>query len=167
MTLEKVREVGPPRGFTRKFYRAPIALYRLGLGRLFGKRFILIEHTGRVSGLGRRAVVEVLRHDETNDEYVVASGFGKGADWYQNLIANPRAKVQVGKRRAEVVARPLPGERRERELVEYGRANPKAAHFVAKLMGHRHDGSDEDLRALGRLVPLLALEVQPESAPTR
>ena len=164
MTLEKIRDVGVPKGFSRRFYRAPIALYRLGLGRWLGKRFILIEHTGRVSGLAREVVVEVLRHDAEKDAYIVASGFGEGADWYRNLIATPRARIQVGGRRAEVVARALPVEEREHELVDYGGRNPAAAQFVAKLMGYRHDGSEEDLRALGRLLPLLLLEVQGEPA---
>ncbi|MCP4005079.1 MAG: nitroreductase family deazaflavin-dependent oxidoreductase [bacterium] len=165
MSLEKVREVKVPRGLTRRLYRAPIALYRLGLGGLLGKRFILIEHTGRVSGLTRRAVVEVLRYDAVRDEFIIASGFGEGADWYKNLIATPRASIQSGSRRVQVVANPLPVERRERELLDYGQRNPEAAKFVAKLMGYRHDGTDEDLRALGRLLPLLVLDVQDGTVP--
>ncbi|MAE94235.1 MAG: nitroreductase [Deltaproteobacteria bacterium] len=166
MTLEKVREVGPPQGLSRWLYRAPITLYRLGLGGLLGSRFLLIEHRGRVSGLERRAVVEVLRHDEERETYIVASGFGEGADWYKNLLATPRATIQVGRRRLAIVASPLPVEAREREMVDYGARNPAAARFVAKLLGYRHDGSEEDLRALGRVLPLLALESEKE-APAR
>ena len=160
MTLKQVREVVPPRGLRRRLYRAPIALYQLGLGRLLGKRFLLLEHTGRVSGKRRRAVVEVLRYAHEHDEFIVASGFGKDADCYKNLIANPLAKIQVAGRRAEVEARPLPVEQRERELVDYGRRNPRAARLVAKLLGYRHDGTDDDLQALGRLLPLLGLKVR-------
>jgi hypothetical protein len=45
--------------FNRFMMRAPIALYRVGLGGLLGKRFLLLEHTGRKSGLTRRTALEI------------------------------------------------------------------------------------------------------------
>jgi hypothetical protein len=39
--------------FTRLAMRAPIGLYRVGLGGLLGTRFLLLEHVGRSSGPAR------------------------------------------------------------------------------------------------------------------
>jgi len=43
----------------RAVARAPIRVYGAGYGFLFGARVLLLEHTGRVSGLPRYVVVEV------------------------------------------------------------------------------------------------------------
>jgi hypothetical protein len=46
----------------RKFVRAPIYLYKLRLGFLFGHRMLLLEHIGRKSAARRYAVLEVVDH---------------------------------------------------------------------------------------------------------
>ena len=51
----------PPRGLKRLFLRAPIWCYRLELGWIPGKRFLLLTHTGRKSGLEALLVLH-LRH---------------------------------------------------------------------------------------------------------
>ncbi len=38
--------------------RAPIGPYRIGLGGLLGRRFLLLEHVGRRSGLPRHTVID-------------------------------------------------------------------------------------------------------------
>ena len=45
----------PPTGLARVFFRAPITLYRLHLGRLLGGRFLLLNHVGRVSHQPRQS----------------------------------------------------------------------------------------------------------------
>ncbi|MEZ4679799.1 MAG: nitroreductase family deazaflavin-dependent oxidoreductase [Caldilineaceae bacterium] len=85
----------PPTGISRFLFRLPIQLYRLHLGWLLGRRFVLINHIGRKSGQVRQVVVEVVRHDQTTDSYIVCSGFGRQAQWYQNLLATPAVTIQV------------------------------------------------------------------------
>lgn len=48
---KQLRERKPPTGLSRILFRAPIWLYRRGLGWLLGKRFLLINHIGWKSGL--------------------------------------------------------------------------------------------------------------------
>ena len=50
--LEKIREPKPPSGLKLKLFRLVIYLYRWELGFLLRERFILLQHRGRVSGLG-------------------------------------------------------------------------------------------------------------------
>ncbi|MEO2169431.1 MAG: hypothetical protein ABGY42_15180 [bacterium] len=53
--MQRIREVRPPIGLKRLFFRLPIRLYQLRLGRLLGGRFVLLHHIGRKSGLARQA----------------------------------------------------------------------------------------------------------------
>lgn len=80
---------------TRWAARLPVPLFRAGFGFVFLGRLLLLEHRGRVSGERRYAVIEAVEH-ESRDRIVVASGLGPGAQWYQNLRAEPRCGVSVG-----------------------------------------------------------------------
>lgn len=158
MTLRKLREANPPRGWSRRFYRAPIFLYRLGLGGLLGRRFLLLHHVGRRSGLPRQAVLEVLRHDPATDACIIASGFGERADWFCNLMAQPEARIELGRKTIDIEAERLPMDEAGCEMLDYGQRNPRAARFIANLIGYEHDGTDEDLRALAKILPLVRLQ---------
>lgn len=91
---------------TRWFVRAPIKLYRARLGFLLGHRMLMLEHTGRTSGLSRQVVLEVVERPAA-DTYVIVSGFGERAQWYRNILAEPAVHVSVGARR-HVPARATP-----------------------------------------------------------
>jgi deazaflavin-dependent oxidoreductase (nitroreductase family) len=111
---------------TRALVRAPIWVYRARLGFLFGSRLLMLEHTGRATGIPRQVVLEVIDHPDP-DTYVVASGFGRRAQWFRNVRANPRVRVQVrGRGPRPATARVLgPGEA-GRVLAAYRRRHPRA-----------------------------------------
>ncbi|WP_082948054.1 MULTISPECIES: nitroreductase family deazaflavin-dependent oxidoreductase [unclassified Mycobacterium] len=99
--------------------RAPIWLYKARAGALFGSRLLMLEHVGRKSGAARYVVLEVVGHSSP-DTYVVASGFGRKAQWFRNIHANPRVRVYAGShapRRA--TARILGQEEADRALAAY------------------------------------------------
>ncbi|WP_253900550.1 nitroreductase family deazaflavin-dependent oxidoreductase, partial [Mycobacterium asiaticum] len=77
---------------SRKLVRAPIWIYRARAGALFGSRMLMLEHIGRTSGMPRYVVLEVVDHPRP-DTYVVPSGFGRKAQWFRNIEANPRVRV--------------------------------------------------------------------------
>jgi deazaflavin-dependent oxidoreductase (nitroreductase family) len=145
-----------PRGLTRALARLPIQLYRARLGWLMGKRFLMLTHTGRVSGLPRQVVLEVVRHDPATDSYVVASAWGEKSDWYRNICKTPAVVINVGRRRLEVVAERLPQEEAVRELADYVRRYPVAARSLARLMGYPMNDLETDFPALGSQLPLIA-----------
>ncbi len=152
----------PPSGWRRYLWRAPIHLYRVGLGPLMGKRFLLLNHIGRKTGLPRQAVVEIARYDPEANVYYVASGFGKKSDWYRNLQAHPHVTIQVGNKKMRAHARLLSPEESAKEAVRYARAHPRAAMELSKLMGLELDNPDdeEEWRTAGReYIPFVALEV--------
>lgn len=91
----RLADIGGKALRTRSFVRAPIYLYRAGLGFVFGRRLLMLQHVGRKSGARRYVVLEVIERPSSHS-YVVASGFGTQAQWYRNVRANPRVGVSVG-----------------------------------------------------------------------
>lgn len=93
----------PAGGIMKRLYRTPILLYRMGLGGLVGRLFMIMTTTGRKSGLPRRTAIEF--HEFNSRKYVLV-GWTK-SDWYQNLLANPLLTIQTASGVAPVRARRL------------------------------------------------------------
>jgi deazaflavin-dependent oxidoreductase (nitroreductase family) len=112
----------------------PTWLYRAHLGFLFGSRLLMLEHIGRKSGARRFVALEVIGHPAP-DTYVVASGFGDRAQWFRNLIANPRVRVSVaGHGPRAATARRLPAAEADAVLADYASRHPRAwARFKGVL----------------------------------
>ena len=150
-----------PKGLTRLFLRTPIWLYRLGLGWLLGKSFLLLTHTGRKSGLARQVVLEVVRRDEATGGYIIASGWGEKSNWLLNIQKKPQVKIQVGARRMEAVAVRLSPEEAKRELLDYARRRPFAFRTLARRkLGERKGNSEEMSHLLAQCLPLVALKTR-------
>ena len=111
---------------TRWLVRAPIGIYRAGLGFVFGSRLLMLEHRGRSSGRRRFVVLEVVDRP-ARDEYVIASGFGPRAQWYRNVVAEPRVRVSSGLRRhVPATATAMTSEESAAALRLYASAHPRA-----------------------------------------
>lgn len=149
----------------RHLARAPIGLYRAGLGWIMGGRFLMLSHTGRVTGLLRYVVLEVVREDRQKDEYIVASGWGERSDWCKNIMKNPHVTVRVRRTRFKARARRLAPEEAEEEMLDYARRHPAALQQLARLMGYRLGRSEGEARAFGRLIPMFMLRPIDSSAP--
>ncbi len=147
----------PPRGVRRWMFRLPIHLYGLGLGTLVARRFLVLHHKGRVSGTWRQVALEIDGRDAQTGAYVVASGFGSRSDWYRNLRAHPTARIQVGRRTVPVRAEFATAADGAELMATYAGRNPRAAAGLARLMGYRVDGSAEDFREFGRVIPFVRL----------
>ncbi|MDJ0334457.1 nitroreductase family deazaflavin-dependent oxidoreductase [Salinibacterium sp. G-O1] len=120
---------------TRWLMRAPIGMFRIGLGFLFGERLLLLEHIGRTSGKARYVVLETVSRPTPN-EILVASGFGTRSQWLQNLRANAQCFVSIGRiRRSPAVSEILDDESARRALAGYALEHPKAWQQLNALMG--------------------------------
>ncbi|MET9018547.1 nitroreductase family deazaflavin-dependent oxidoreductase [Actinopolymorpha sp. NPDC004070] len=142
----------PPSGLRRLFFRSPIHLYRAHLGWLLGGRFMLLTHTGRVSGRPRRVVIEAIDHDPRDGSYVGPSGYGRRSDWYRNILANPDVTVQVGRGAQAMTATPLPPSEGGELMARYAVRYPRLAPRLARFMGFEVDGSQDDYRAVGERI---------------
>lgn len=156
--VEKISDPKPPRGIARALYRAPIWLYKINLGFLLGKRFLMLTHTGRKSGLHHRTVVEVVKHEPDNNTYFIASGWGENSDWVKNITVGPQVQVQVGNKHWDMIAERLIPNQAEEVIFDYAQRHPSAMMNLARMMGYKLDGSEQDFRELGRQLPLFALK---------
>lgn len=144
----------PPGPIAARLARMPRHLYRLGLGRLLGRRFVLIEHTGRRSGLARQTVVEVLRHDPFSLD--VAAAWGTRSDWFRNLSAHPEARVSTGSLRNRPAEASVVGPAEAAEVFrDYGARHPRAARALAKAL----DMPLGDPERMAAVVPIVRLRL--------
>lgn len=157
---EEINVPQPPQGLNRILWRLPIGLYHARLGWLLGNRFLLLTHTGRVSGKPRQAVIEIIRYDKTTDCYLVASGFGEKSDWFKNIQKSPKVMIQVGRRQTEAIAERLSPLEAENELIDYARRHPNAIKNLARILGYNLDGSEDNYRALSQVMPIVAFHPQ-------
>ena len=156
MTSTNLRQ--PPRGLEAFFWRAPISFYRIGLGGLFGQRFLLLNHLGRKSGLPRQALLEVVHRDAEN--YYIVSGFGEKSQWFKNITHTPQVKFQVGRKKFETVVKRLSVAGASEILHHYAEEHPRSLQELAKLMGFDYEGSEENLQEMANLLPVFALNYQ-------
>ncbi|MGH3098365.1 MAG: nitroreductase family deazaflavin-dependent oxidoreductase [Streptosporangiales bacterium] len=142
----------------RTLMRAPIWLYRARLGFMFGSRMLMLEHIGRTSGARRYVVLEVIGRPAPG-AYIVVSGFGGHAQWFRNLMANPRARVSVGRHRTRpATARRLSMAEADAALADYVRRHPRAwARFKNILENTLGTAISEHDTAL----PMVELRVDP------
>lgn len=146
----------------RWLVRGPIWLYRARLGAVFGDRLLMLEHVGRRSGRRRYVVLEVIDSPQPG-AYVVASGFGRHAQWYRNIEADPHVRLWVRSRRpVSAEARPLAPEEATAALRRYADAHPRAwaslAPVLEQTLGARIGTEGTDL-------PLVALRPPSPQAP--
>ena len=91
-------------------------LYRLSGGRIGGKvnraPVLLLTTTGRKSGQKRTAPVVYLQDGERMVVINTNAGNAKVPAWSLNLNADPKAEVEVGRKKLPVLARVAEGEER-------------------------------------------------------
>ena len=141
----------------RPIARAPITLYRVGLGGLLGRRFVLLEHRGRRSGQIRQVVLETLRVDA--DVIYVASGYGWSAQWLRNISADSRVRVTCGWSRPRGArAQILEPVDAAAVLEDYRQRHRLAARSLAPILGLGQLASDAPLPVeLGERLPVVRL----------
>ena len=157
--MEQTHVPKRPKGWRRSLYRLPLKLYHLGLGRLMGDRFIHLIHMGRISGVAREVVLEVVEHAHAEDVYYLASGWGTRSDWYRNILKTGQVKAQVGGRKFTGQASPAQAELAAEVFSRYGQRHPRALQTLARGMGYQIEPDHESYRALGRVIPVVGIRV--------
>ncbi len=132
----------------KRFNGFMLLMWRLGLGKWINAwpkitgRIMVIGHTGRTSGLRRETPVN---YAPVNGEVYCVAAFGDRADWYRNLLANPRVEVWLPNRRILGVATDVSDCEDRLTLI---RQVLSASGFASYLAGiHPLRISDRDLAA--------------------
>ena len=100
--------------FIKLFMRINAFLLRLSKGRIGGRlgsqTILLLETIGRKTGQPRVIPIAYFFHE--GKYLIVASNWGKAknADWYLNLLKNPRAKLTVNGRTIPVESHDAQGD---------------------------------------------------------
>jgi deazaflavin-dependent oxidoreductase (nitroreductase family) len=132
----------------KAFNRFMVLLFRLGLGSFgngtkYGGYIMVIKHTGRKTGLTRHTPVNYATVD--GDIYCT-SGFGRVADWYLNIKANPQVEVWLPDGRWAGIAEDATG---EENSAHHLRQVIIASGFAGPLFGvNPKKLSEDDLRRL-------------------
>jgi deazaflavin-dependent oxidoreductase (nitroreductase family) len=93
---------------------------------------LLLTHTGAKTGKWR---TNPLAYFRDGDRYVVVASKGgapTNPDWYYNLLANPRATIEVGTEQLEVTAEPAGPAERERLWAMVIERNPAFKEYAKK-----------------------------------
>ena len=140
--------------FKRWLLRSPIVLYRFGLGGVLGRRFLLLEHTGRRSGLPRLTVLEVVGVGEGGAPIVV-SGFGSRSQWCLNVSAKPEVWFTQGRTRVQATTLRVSTEESTAVLERYRIDHPRAAKVLGSAIGVSLEG---DASEAASKLPMFVLE---------
>ncbi|MBI4228854.1 MAG: nitroreductase family deazaflavin-dependent oxidoreductase [Deltaproteobacteria bacterium] len=147
-----------PSRLLRLIFRLPILLYKIGLGWLFGDRFLMLTNIGRKSGLKHQVVLEVLYHNKTSGEYYVLSGWGDKSGWFMNIQKNPEVVVNVGGKKFEALAFQLTSVDAERVISKYAYQHRKAFQVLSKrILGVDLGVTKKSFEELAASLPVICL----------
>ncbi len=152
----------PREAWQKAAFRFPLILWRMGLGPLLGRIFMLITHTGRTSGLPRRTVVEYHRLE--NGRKVIPCAFGERAQWYRNIAADPRVTIQTADGVERVTARRLKGD--DELLAAYNVLMRRNALMMRPYLESVGVSPDDPIDLLAKRDRVILLTFDPTDEPT-
>jgi len=147
----------PPHGWRGRAFRFPVYLYDWGLGGLMGGRILVLGTIGRKSGKRRETPLEFL-HDEATDVFFLMAGWEGRTDWFRNLVAQPRVRVRVGRRRFQADARVLDSEEGGEALRSWIERTPRLVPILERDSGIHYDGTLARAREIAGRYGIVALQ---------
>jgi deazaflavin-dependent oxidoreductase (nitroreductase family) len=101
-------------------------------GQFEGAPLLLLTTTGARSGKERVNPMMYLPEGERLYVFASKAGAPTNPDWYHNLVAHPRARVEVGTDRFDVDAVVVTGPERDRVYAEQASRYPGFAEYQEK-----------------------------------
>ena len=101
-------------------------------GQFEGAPLLLLHTTGAKSGQARVNPMMYQADGENFAVFASKAGAPTNPDWYHNLVANPRASIEVGESTVNVIARIAEGEDRDRLWSRQKELYPGFADYEAK-----------------------------------
>jgi deazaflavin-dependent oxidoreductase (nitroreductase family) len=121
-----------------------------------GNLVLLLTTTGRKSGLPR---VTPLQYEEDNGVIYVGAARGQEADWFRNIVANPRVEVQMKAGRFRGVAEPITDPARIMDFLELRlKRHPQMVGAMLLLHGLLPRSSRARLEQLAAKLALVAIQ---------
>ena len=92
---------------------------------------VILHHTGAKSGQERQTPLVSRVDGDRVLLFASKAGAPTHPDWYHNLVANPRARIEIGTEVRDVVARVAEGEERDRLWERQKQEMPGFADYEA------------------------------------
>jgi deazaflavin-dependent oxidoreductase (nitroreductase family) len=143
----------------RWIFKIPILYYKLGLGWMLEKRFLLLKTTGRRSGKLRQTPLEFV-YNAQDDSYRVSPGWGGKTDWYKNVLNDPLVTVQVGRRKFKAVAESAPDEEAAEFMMNASHRHPSMDKIWNRWSDRPVDGSRQSYIYAAKYFPSVRLRPQ-------
>jgi deazaflavin-dependent oxidoreductase (nitroreductase family) len=159
--LTPKNKVGP---LFKWIFKIPVLYYKLSLGWMIGKRFLLLTTTGRKTGKTRHTPLE-YEYDPREDWYRISPGWGGNTDWYKNILKNPHVSVQVGRRRFDSVAESVPPQDVANYMMTVSRRHPTMDKVWNRWSDKPVDGSFESYVYAARYFPSIRLRPRKQDLP--
>lgn len=94
--------VYPGSGWRKQFMKMPLRYWRMGLGPILQRWFVVLTTTGRKSGKPRHTMLE---YSVMDGKTYLGSGWGERPDWCKNIAADSRVTLQSSKGTEGALAR--------------------------------------------------------------
>ena len=107
-------------------------------GMFEGMPILLVHHTGAKTGTERVNPVAYQKLDNGYAIFASKGGAPTNPDWYHNLLANPKASVEVGTDTVDVLAHEAKGEERDRIWTTQKERYQGFAEYEEKTKGIRY-----------------------------
>ena len=93
--------VYPAGGWRKALFKAPLWLWRMGLGAILGRFYLVLTTTGWKSHQPRHTVLEFSVRD---GRAYISPGWGRRTIWYRNILADPRVTAERAGRAESAIA---------------------------------------------------------------
>ena len=149
------------RFFLRFIKLPPQLVYALGLGPIYGRLVLLLTTIGRKSGLPR---VTPLQYEEVDGIYYVAAARGQKADWFRNIVADPKVTVQLQDRSFQALAEPVTDPARIADFFELRlERRPRMMGRMMRLEGLPPNHTRADLEAFAADKAMVVIRPAPDA----
>lgn len=101
-------------------------------GQFEGAPLLILHTTGAKSGEPRASIMMYLADGDRYLVFASKAGADTNPDWYFNVRAHPRVRVEVGDEEFEAVATELEGDERDAKYAEQARRFPGFGEYQEK-----------------------------------
>ncbi len=144
-----------PPVFISHFFKLPLFCYRIGLGWIFGKRFMVLTHIGRKSGKAYQTVLAVVGFDPRTREIKAVSPWSS-SNWFRNIQVSPAVEIRTAGVRYTPQQRWLSAEEIASLFIEFRSQYPIFSRMVARIPGWKIDSTYDEFLLLARTLRCVA-----------
>ena len=146
-----------------RLFNVPIHLYRFGFGQKIGPPILILTTTGRKSGQPRQTP---LQYELIDGVYYSGSMRGSEADWYRNILTDPRVLLAVGDSHFPALAETIEDDERVLAFLKVRlQRSPRMIAAIMRADGLQDASDDAALRSYAKNITVVALRPSPMDNP--